>query len=370
MDPASVPDPFWKLSDFTITHKSPLTSLSTLTKHLPSMAAAKRLHSEIPVLPAGEAILCAPKAIAGTFRRSNDQEASSITTLGNGYLRIRPRLLVENLPETYSPEDPLPDFSHIQPARTITLTGDLAQFIPLIKRMQRDTKVGHSNTKTLRKHFSRKDRTAYGAKTKALDSVFEAAIKMGVVIKEGTPPKSREKLLLIPRATYVFPAGGIGQATAKALAQQGCSIAVHHSSDASKSKAQDLIAELTQHEGVRAAAFQADLSTYENTKSLYDDVVKRLGHPDILFGNHGATKKTIGPTGDIGDISPELFEETWKLNTGTNFYLSPVVTYLSDFIFFSDRRGHWAPLCLVKVRYARLGALAFSAVLQGRNCER
>ncbi|THG92474.1 hypothetical protein EW026_g8437, partial [Hermanssonia centrifuga] len=303
MDPASVPDPFWKLSDFTITHKSPITSLSTLTKHLPSMAAAKRLHSEIPVLPAGEAILCAPKAIAGTFRRSNDQEASSITTLGNGYLRIRPRLLVENLPETYSPEDPLPDFSHIQPARTITLTGDLAQFIPLIKRMQRDTKVGHSNIKTLRKHFSRKDRTAYGAKTKALDSVFEEAIKMGVVIKEGCT-------------------GGIGQATAKALAQQGCSIAVHHSSDASKSKAQDLIAELTQHEGVRAAAFQADLSTYENTKSLYDEVVKRLGHPDILFGNHGATKKTIGPTGDIGDISPELFEETWKLNTGTNFYLA------------------------------------------------
>ncbi|THG95528.1 hypothetical protein EW026_g6144 [Hermanssonia centrifuga] len=130
-------------------------------------------------------------------------------------------------------------------------------------------------------------------------------------------PTLQGRLVLITGCT-----GGIGQATAKALAQQGCSIAVHHSSDASKSKAQDLIAELTQHEGVRAAAFQADLSTYENTKSLYDEVVKRLGHPDILFGNHGATKKTIGPTGDIGDISPELFEETWKLNTGTNFYLA------------------------------------------------
>ena len=59
----------------------------------------------------------------------------------------------------------------------------------------------------------------------------------------------------------VLCSGGIGVATAKMLAQHGCSIAVHHSSQASKAKADALVAELTQYDGVKAAAFQADLST-------------------------------------------------------------------------------------------------------------
>lgn len=124
------------------------------------------------------------------------------------------------------------------------------------------------------------------------------------------------KLALITGCT-----GGIGLATARLLAQHGCSIAVHHSSESSKAKADALVAELTKHDGVKAAAFQADLSTYEATKTLFDEVVARLGNPDILFGNHGAAFSKIGPTGDIRDISPQEFEETWRLNTGTNYYL-------------------------------------------------
>ena len=96
---------------------------------------------------------------------------------------------------------------------------------------------------------------------------------------------------------------------------------MHHSNAASKPKADELVSELSKL-GVRAAPFQADLSTYEETKKMYDEVVKTLGHPDILFGNHGAAMKVIGPLGDIRDISPELFEQTWRLNTGTNYYVS------------------------------------------------
>lgn len=124
-------------------------------------------------------------------------------------------------------------------------------------------------------------------------------------------------------ANDCFASGGIGQATARLLAEQGCSIAVHHSSDASKANADALVSELTKSDGVRAAAFQADLSSYEQAKRLHEEVVQRLGHPDIFFGNHGATAKTIGPSGDIQDISPEVFEQTWRLNTGTNYYVRP-----------------------------------------------
>lgn len=112
--------------------------------------------------------------------------------------------------------------------------------------------------------------------------------------------------------------GGIGQASAKALANLGCTIAVHHSSLSSKSKADALVKELTTL-GVQAKAFEADLSTYAATDTLYNQVVSELGHPDILFSNHGGTGKVIGPSGNIEDISVEMFEDLWRLNAGTHF---------------------------------------------------
>ena len=71
--------------------------------------------------------------------------------------------------------------------------------------------------------------------------------------------------------------------------------------------------------GVKAVAFQADLSTYEGVDKLYSEVVSQLGNPDILFNNSGVTRKVIGPTGDIQQITPEMFEDTWRTNTGTHF---------------------------------------------------
>lgn len=71
--------------------------------------------------------------------------------------------------------------------------------------------------------------------------------------------------------------------------------------------------------GVGAAAFQADLSSYDNVRKLHGDVVKTLGNPDILFNNSGILNGVIGPNGNIQDISAEQFEVTWKVNTGTAF---------------------------------------------------
>ena len=114
--------------------------------------------------------------------------------------------------------------------------------------------------------------------------------------------------------------GGIGQATARVFAKNGCSIAVHHSSVTSKAKADALVEELVAlAPGIRAVAFAADLSSYENARSLYDDVAEKLGRPDILFSNHGVTGPRIGPEGDMQNVSAEEFEETWRTNTGTGF---------------------------------------------------
>ncbi|KAH8100386.1 3-oxoacyl-reductase [Cristinia sonorae] len=127
-----------------------------------------------------------------------------------------------------------------------------------------------------------------------------------------------EKLALITGCS-----GGIGQASARALARLGCSIAVHHSSESSKPIADKLVFEiLSLSPGLRVHAFQADLSTYDGAEKLHENVVKTLGHPDILFANHGTTGRKIGPTGDIQDISVEHFEEIWRTHAGTSFRLT------------------------------------------------
>lgn len=113
--------------------------------------------------------------------------------------------------------------------------------------------------------------------------------------------------------------GGIGKATAKALARQGCSIAVHfHSAERTASS---LVSEISAF-GVKAAAFQANLSDYDGVRKLYNEVVSEFGHPDILFNNSGVKGSVIGTEGNIQDVSVDMFEQTWKTNTGTHFLLT------------------------------------------------
>ncbi|KIK54767.1 hypothetical protein GYMLUDRAFT_87926 [Collybiopsis luxurians FD-317 M1] len=115
--------------------------------------------------------------------------------------------------------------------------------------------------------------------------------------------------------------GGIGAATALALARQGCSIAVHYSS--AKDKAQNLSKNLQgTAPGVRAVIFQADLSDYDGVRQLYNQVVQTMDHPDILFNNARALVKTIGRMGNVQDVSIDEFEMTWKLNAGSGYLLT------------------------------------------------
>lgn len=83
-------------------------------------------------------------------------------------------------------------------------------------------------------------------------------------------------------------------------------------------KALQLVTELKSI-GVRAIALQADLADYDQVRRLHTDVVEKLGHPDILFNNAGVTGKVIGRMGNLGDISIEEYEKTWKVNTGSSY---------------------------------------------------
>jgi 3-oxoacyl-[acyl-carrier protein] reductase len=72
---------------------------------------------------------------------------------------------------------------------------------------------------------------------------------------------------------------------------------------------------------------QADLSVYDGVRQLYTEVVQKLGHPDVLFNNAGATNSVIGPQGDIQNVSIEEFESTWRLNAGSSYLVSVFVSW-------------------------------------------
>lgn len=122
-----------------------------------------------------------------------------------------------------------------------------------------------------------------------------------------------DHLALITGAT-----GGIGYATALALAKLKCNIAVHY--HANFQKATQLASELGTL-GVRVAIFQADLSSYDETRKLHKEVVTNLGHPTILFNNAGLTAGKAGVK-DISEIDIEDFEKTWRANCATSYLLT------------------------------------------------
>jgi len=109
--------------------------------------------------------------------------------------------------------------------------------------------------------------------------------------------------------------GGIGSAIAKALAGQGCAVAVHYSSGAASAKA---VAARIVAMGGRAELFKADLLAAGAPKALVAACVKRFGRLDILVNNAGAI---LG--GDhFLDLSEKDWTRTLRLNAEAPFFLT------------------------------------------------
>ena len=90
-----------------------------------------------------------------------------------------------------------------------------------------------------------------------------------------------------------YAISGIGKATARALAAMGCSVAIHYNAAAVDAEA--LVQELEAPvQGIKARAFQADLSSYDAVRKLYSDVKESMGDPTILFNNAGANSGKSG----------------------------------------------------------------------------
>jgi 3-oxoacyl-[acyl-carrier protein] reductase len=94
---------------------------------------------------------------------------------------------------------------------------------------------------------------------------------------------------------------GIGAATARALADEGATVAISYSASADKAEA--VVKEL-RAKGVQAQAFKADQANSVEVDRLVNDVAKQFGRLDILVNNAGVA--VMGPVDDKGSDATAL----------------------------------------------------------------
>jgi NAD(P)-dependent dehydrogenase (short-subunit alcohol dehydrogenase family) len=108
---------------------------------------------------------------------------------------------------------------------------------------------------------------------------------------------------------------GIGRAVAIAYAREGADILIAYLSEKDDA---DEVKALIEKEGRKAVLVAGDLQDPDHCRSVIKRAVAELGGIDILVNNaaHQATFK------DIGDISDEEWEMTFKVNIHAMFYLT------------------------------------------------
>ena len=115
---------------------------------------------------------------------------------------------------------------------------------------------------------------------------------------------SEEKL---PRAAVVTGGSrGIGRAVCVALAKQGCNVVVNYChGETAAAETAALCKEL----GVETVTVQADVSTAEGCKKLFEEAVNAFGRVDILVNNAGVTRDNL-----ILRLSEEDFDTVLNAN--------------------------------------------------------
>lgn len=110
---------------------------------------------------------------------------------------------------------------------------------------------------------------------------------------------------------------GIGSATAIAFAKEGAHVVIpyyyeYENNDAFRTK------QLVEKFGSRCLLLIADLKKEKNCKKVVEYTLQHFGKLDILVNNHGVQF----PQKSLLDISSEQFDDTFKTNIYSFFYLS------------------------------------------------
>jgi NAD(P)-dependent dehydrogenase (short-subunit alcohol dehydrogenase family) len=117
------------------------------------------------------------------------------------------------------------------------------------------------------------------------------------------------------RAVITGGDSGIGRAVAIAYAREGADILIAYLSEHDDAEE---VKKLVEKEGRKAVLVAGDIQSPEHCRALIEAALNKLGGIDVLVNNaaHQATFK------DIGDISDEEWELTFKVNIHAMFYLT------------------------------------------------
>ena len=119
------------------------------------------------------------------------------------------------------------------------------------------------------------------------------------------------------RALVTGSTGGVGEAIARILAQEGAKVIV---SGRREERCRALASEIEAESGVEAVAITADLSRRGEAERLFDESTKALGGLDILVNNAG-----VWPSAYVPEMELEEFDETLYLNLEVPFLLSKML---------------------------------------------
>ena len=119
--------------------------------------------------------------------------------------------------------------------------------------------------------------------------------------------------------------GGLGQRICHALAHEGCHVAVVYAASADTANA--FCEELQNQHGIKAKAFQCDVSSETDVDRLVNNVVEEFAQLDILI-NDAAYNKAI-PYKNLDDLTTEVWSKILSVNlTGPMMLCKAVAPFM------------------------------------------
>ena len=107
---------------------------------------------------------------------------------------------------------------------------------------------------------------------------------------------------------------GIGRAVAVHFAREGADIAIIYYKEEDDAQ---ITRQLVEEKGKKAILIQADIKDESDCRSAIEQVLKELGHIDIIVNNAG----TQHPQDSIEKITDQQLENTFRTNIFSQFYI-------------------------------------------------
>ena len=124
---------------------------------------------------------------------------------------------------------------------------------------------------------------------------------------QGSQKERRTRVALVTGAS-----GGIGSATASALANDVAVVVIHYRSNTSGA---EKVAEAVAAAGAEPVLHRADLTLPDDVQSMADTVLRRCGRVDILINNAGGTERV-----PILECTPAQWRATFAQNLEAAFH--------------------------------------------------